>query len=508
MKKSKKRLAALALSAVAFASVFSMGACEQPTKEIINAYDIAVKNGFVGTEEEWLLSLHGSNGKDGESLNIYDLYEAAKNSEQGYSGDILQFIKDYLSGEVFVLPDNNATSLIAKNVASVVSVVCAFREPLNWYDSTRVPKVGAAAGSGVIIDYGFNKTGGCAYVVTNYHVVFDPDADTQNKISDCIYLYSYGDLVAFSSGDITGDGYLDDVNKDGVRDAKDQGDVNNGGYRATFVGGAMDYDIAILKIEGSERLKTSAVEPAKWGTPNDLTLGEKVFAVGNANGEGIAVTQGVVSVDSETITMSAFDDRDQNGDKIVDGVSFRVLRTSAEINHGNSGGGLFNARGELIGITNAKSTKEDTEGVFYALPIATVGYLVGNILNNVETGVGGFATRAMLGVRTGIRDSKMQIVDGRNVIKETIELLDFSGSTSTAAKGKLQVGDVFQKVTMKDPEDRTKTKAFIINRQFEINDLLLSVRKGDVVTFTILREDKEIDVEIPFDKDEYFIKYA
>ena len=96
---------------------------------------------------------------------------------------------------------------------------------------------------------------------------------------------------------------------------------------------------------------------------------------------------------------------------------------------------------------------------------------------------------------------------GKLKIKEEIALSSFSG-TSTAARDKRQIGDVFKAMTMKDPTDRTKTKTFAISRQFEVNDLLLSVRKGDKVVFTVLREGKEENVEITFDKDGYFVKYA
>ncbi len=506
MKTMKKILSTCLGGALLLGSAFSFTACAQE-KEIINAYDIAVKNGFVGTEAEWLLSLHGKNGTDGESMNIYDLYEAAKNSENGYEGDILQFIQDYLNGEVYFLPDNNDTVSIAQNVSSAVSVYCAFRQKSNWYEQNRTPKVGGAAGSGLIIDYGFNKDAGTAYILTNYHVVYDSASATENGISDCIYLYPYGARNYFTDGDVTGDDILDDVNGDRKYDVNDQGDQNGDGIRATYVGGAMDYDIAILKIEGSEYLKNSACQPAVWGDSNELKVGEKVYAVGNSNGQGISVTQGLVSVESENIEMAALDGRDTDGNQKVDPVSFRVLRTDAAINHGNSGGGLYNAQGKLIGITNAKSVEDETDNMGYALPITQVRYLVYNILDNVALGVGKFATRPMLGVMTSIEKSISTMEDGAIKIKETITLVDYGG-TSTAAKDKLLIGDIFKSVTLKDPLDRTKTKTVEINRQFEINDLLWTVRKGDTVTFTVLRDGVEKSVDITFNKDAYFVKYA
>ena len=62
-----------------------------------SAYDIAVKNGFKGTEAEWLASLNGANGKDGKDsdITIETLYAAAKSD--GYTGTLSEFIKEYLS---------------------------------------------------------------------------------------------------------------------------------------------------------------------------------------------------------------------------------------------------------------------------------------------------------------------------------------------------------------------------------------------------------------------------
>ncbi len=510
MKNWKKKIISLTCAVLAGATLLGAVGCT-PEKEIINAYDIAVKNGFVGTEAEWLASLHGANGTDGEDLNIYDLYEAAKNSETGYEGDLLQFIRDYFGDVSFDLHENNDTETIAKNVSSVVSVYCAFRS-----QGIYTTEVSGAAGSGVVIDYGFNKQAGTAYIITNYHVIYDGDSDAKDGISDCIYVYPYGALNYFTDGDKNGDGKLDDINGDRIRDENDQGDINinspqksGQGMRATFVGGAMDYDIAILKVEGGEYLRKNDVTPATFGNSNQVVVGEKSYAIGNANGQGISVTTGLVSVDSEYIAMSALDGRDSDRDGETDAVSYRVMRTDAAINHGNSGGALFNAKGELIGITNAKNVENETDNMGYALPITQVRYLIGNILSNVENGVGQYATRAMLGVQTSIEGRQMTRDEhtGLLVITEEIALSSFAG-TSTAAKNKLQIGDVFKAMTLKDPDDRTKTKTFAIRRQFEVNDLLLTVRKGDKVVFTVLREGQERDVEITFDNDGYFVKYA
>ena len=478
-----KRLATLACAVVTLAS---FGACN---REIVNAYDIAVKNGFKGTEEQWLASLSGADGKDGSDLKIKDVYAAAK--EAGYQGTFLEFIKEYLEVDV---AENNDTETIAQNVSSVVSVCCAFtttttyRQQLMFggFTTKTVVKAAASGGSGVVID--LDKEKGNALIVTNYHVLYSLGADTENDISDCIYVYPYGARNYFSSG-ANESGELSDVNQDGTIDRNDQGDIDGDGIKATFVGGAMDYDIAILKVENSDYLKNSAGTEATIGNSEEVTVGEKVYAIGNANGQGLSATIGVVSVESETIGMSSLKNAAET-------VTYRVIRTDAAINHGNSGGALFNASGELIGITNAKNVEDETDNMGYALPITQVKYLVENLLDNQ-----GVVKRAMLGVTSAKTASNASLNDrGKLVITEEITVA--SVENGVAADGKLKVGDVFKSITING-----KTTA--ITRHFILNDLLLTVRKGDTITLKVFREltGEETDITITFDKDNYFVLY-
>ena len=101
-------------------------------------------------------------------------------------------------------------------------------------------------------------------------------------------------------------------------------------------------DLAVLRVS-DEALSGSDALAAEYA---DAVVGEQAYAIGNAEGDGISVTRGVVSVLSEQITISAADEWTQ--------ISFDALRTDAAINQGNSGGGLFNERGELLGIVTAR----------------------------------------------------------------------------------------------------------------------------------------------------------
>lgn len=482
MKKLCKRIITASLALTIVGSAVAFTACQD---ESISAYEIAVENGFVGDEQAWLDSLHGADGKDGADLDINDIYEAAK--QNGYEGSFIQFLQEYLQLDV---REDNDTQMIAQNVMSVVSVFCGFQKQTTYqnkyppFNENSATIVTASGGSGVVLE--LNKNAGNAYIVTNYHVLYQSSAytDSENGISQDIYLYPYGARVGFTTGDTNGDGYKD----------TEMGDTTGDGIRATFVGGAMDYDIAILKVEGSEYLRNSQVVEAEIGNSNSVQVGEKVYAIGNANGEGIAVTSGNVSVDSEYITMSALDGRDENRDGVVDGVSYRVLRTDAAINHGNSGGALFNAQGKLIGITNAKNVEDETDNMGYALPITQVSYLVENIMDN-----GGVLKRAMFGVMPKLNASSAVLENGTLKVVEEVVITDIS--KGAAADGKLKYGDIVKSLCINGGTE------YIITRSFQINDLLLTVRKGDTVSVKVVREGVEMQVEIVFNKDSYFVQY-
>ncbi|MBP3422649.1 MAG: trypsin-like peptidase domain-containing protein [Clostridia bacterium] len=460
----KKLLAFCCLGVLAVGSVGCM-------QEKLSAYDIAVKNGFQGTETEWLLSLRGADGEDGEDLDAEALYQAAV--KNGYTGSFL----DFCTEQNITIAPNNDTVTIAENVRSVVSIYCSYsvtKKGSGWLGSSTTTSYGSQAGSGVIVS--LNKEAGNALIITNYHVLYNAKSD-QAGILDDIWVYPYGTYNRFSA---------------------EKGDESGDGIKATYVGGAMDYDIAILSVEGSEYIKNSAVTEAKMGNSDTVQLGEKTFVIGNPAGAGIAVTNGIVSVDSEYISMSALDDRDLNGDGYVDGVSFRVMRTSAAINSGNSGGGMFNAKGELIGIVNAKSGGSTTDNMGYALPITQVKAVYENVLAN-----GNRVLRAMLGITITPTASKAVVEkDGNLSIIEEFSVVTPAEKGSAAYK-KMNAGDVFISAKINNGE------VMVFTREYQLAHLLLSVRKGDVVTF-VMRNSNGVEetVSIPFDKNEYFVEFA
>ncbi|MBE6615474.1 MAG: trypsin-like serine protease [Ruminococcaceae bacterium] len=166
--------------------------------------------------------------------------------------------------------------------------------------------VSTGAGSGVIL-----STDG--YVITNNHVICGDDGVTP---ADTI-------TVRLTNGEE---------------------------YKAELIGTDADSDIAILKIEAEN------LSPAVCGNSDKLVVGEAVLAVGNPLGElGGTQTEGIISALDREID--------------VNGTTMTLLQTSAAVNPGNSGGALFNMRGELIGVVNAKSSGTGIEGLGFAIPI-------------------------------------------------------------------------------------------------------------------------------------------
>ncbi len=127
---------------------------------------------------------------------------------------------------------------------------------------------------------------------------------------------------------------------------------NGNAYDAVLVGSDEASDLAVLKISADELLTY-----VEQGHSADLVAGEQVVAIGNPLGTlGGTVTVGYISATERNILTS-------------DGTEMTLIQTDAAINSGNSGGGLFNLAGELIGIVNAKYSASGVEGLAFAIPI-------------------------------------------------------------------------------------------------------------------------------------------
>lgn len=145
-------------------------------------------------------------------------------------------------------------------------------------------------------------------------------------------------------------------------------------YNASLVGFDEQSDLAVLKIDAT------GLTPAVLGDSTTLEVGDLAIAIGNPLGElGGSVTSGIISALDREMT--------------IDGQTMTLLQTDAAVNPGNSGGGLFNANGDLIGIVNAKSSGENVEGIGFAIPISTATDIIDELIANGEV-----TSRPTLGV--------------------------------------------------------------------------------------------------------------
>ena len=410
----------------------------------LSAYEIAVQNGYKGDESSWLASLQG------DDLTLSEVYAAAK--AEGYEGDLLSFLKEYLSyddGDLVQAGVAPASAGINRSLLASVSVTCSFEYQVTNYGGWPFgmggggtsTKTATQSGSGVI--YRLDKETGDAYIITNYHVVYYYASLTENKISNQIKVYLYG--------------------SESERYAID----------AAYVGGSMNYDVAVLKITGSDFVKNSAALPVAVADSNLLTVGDTAIAIGNAEGEGISVTRGIVSVDSEYIQMTACDN--------VSSVSYRLLRVDTAINSGNSGGGLFDADGRLIGIVNAKISSTSVENIGYAIPSNIATYVADNIIETCNGTTVTSPKKCMLGITLGVSGSQAYFDPDTQTarIRETVCLTGIQ--SGRPADGVLRTGDVITSIKIGDV-------TYQIDRSYIAVDIMLTCRVGDTVTVSYTRD--------------------
>ena len=136
-------------------------------------------------------------------------------------------------------------------------------------------------------------------------------------------------------------------------------------HTATLVGSDSEHDLAIIRFTPDEG---ETLTVATFGESSKLKVGQPVVVIGNPLGTlGGTVTDGIISALDRDIT--------------VEGTKMRLLQTNASINSGNSGGGMFDLDGRLVGIVNAKSSGMGIEGLGFAIPADTAVAVAEQILN-------------------------------------------------------------------------------------------------------------------------------
>lgn len=406
----------------------------QSTFEVTNGQD--GKDGENGQDgNDGADGQDGRDGQDGENapITVEDLY----NEYVEQYGDITyaEFLDIYLA-----IGESEYTA-VHETLLSTAKVYTQFTETQDGEQKTAV-----YTGAAVVYKMDSEYT----YFLTNYHVVHDTKA-VDEKICETPYCYLYGS---------------EDRPSKQSDDTVDYGDC---AIETTYVGGSASYDLALLRAS-TARVKEINENVSAVKLASDYKVGETAIAIGNPAGYGISVTKGIVSVDSENISLS------------IDGTerTYRSMRMDTSIYGGNSGGGLFNAQGELIGLVNAKSTTNDN--MCYAIPLSRVKAAADNLYRNISK-KGVYALT--FGITTAAQNSKYTYDPQTGYGRITEETLIVEVEENSVAKSiGLQAGDILKKLTVNEQE-------YTLTRYFELSEYRLYIQAGNEVTLTYERNGEE-----------------
>ena len=229
-------------------------------------------------------------------------------------------------------------------------------------------------------------------------------------------------------------------------------------YEGLFICGDESMDVSVIKINKSD------CTFAKIADSSELRLGEDVIAIGNPLGYGITVSEGIISALSRKIT--------------VENTTMTLMQTTAAINSGNSGGGLFNMKGELIGITNAKVGGTSVEAMGYAIPSERVVHCINDFSKY------GYVTGM---ARLGITANANGIVyGGYSYIGYGIQVIEVRDG-GTAAFAGIRADDIIHSI------DGTVCSSFSV-----LTELLTRYKVGDTITVDIRRPTMEKSTRVSF----------
>lgn len=237
--------------------------------------------------------------------------------------------------------------------------------------------------------------------------------------------------------------------------------TDNVQHEAVLVGGDATNDIAVLKIEAEGLL------PVTVGSSDALIVGDQVAAIGNPLGELTStLTVGYVSAKGRYVT--------------TESTTINMIQTDCAINSGNSGGPLFNMKGEVVGITTAKysgtsSSGATIEGIGFAIPIDDVIALVEDIIEF------GYVNSAYLGIMVNNQNELTAgLPDGAYVQEVT------PGYCAEAAG--IQAGDYIVELA-----------GYEITSMNDLTRILRRLDPGMTTTITVLRDGREITLTITLD---------
>ena len=410
------------------------------------------------------------NGKDGADLNIEDVYQSY--CERYGEIEFSDFLEKYLDVNA---GDN--TGVIQKSLQSAVTVYAEFcvTQSSGWPFGSMLKGLSQSIGSGVIYEIDDSSV----YFVTNYHVVYNSSANADNgsDIGRRLVVYLYGSEDKDKPAQINGE--TDELGYPVL----DYGDY---AIECEFVGGSYSNDLAVLRADKADVFAVND-SVAAASVADGYAVGQTAIAIGNTEAEGISVTEGIVSVEREEVLFTG-------------GRTQEVLRIDTAIYSGNSGGGLFDLKGRLIGITNGGN--EEDQNINYAIPLQVVRGTVENILFHATDGddnTNGLLTPTLgIGLESQNARYVYDAAEGYGKIYEDVAVATVSSRSIAAGIG-IEEGDLVCAFLING-------KAYEIARSYDIADLRLTLRPGDTISFTVERDGAQVSTaSYTLDSDDFSV---
>ena len=233
-------------------------------------------------------------------------------------------------------------------------------------------------------------------------------------------------------------------------------------YSARIVGFEATNDVAVLKIEAT------GLTPVTLGSSDNVRVGETIYAVGNPNQLDYTITDGIVSALDREVQVD------------TSGISINMFQISAAVNSGNSGGPVYNERGEVIGIVSAKYMSSGTEGLGFAIPIDDAMDIASDLIT-----VGYVTGKAQLGV---------------TVQTMTAENADYYGTVPGAFVFTVIPRSCADVAGIRPGDIITKLNDTKITSLEELKSALEDYKAGDAVTIEIYRDSEFIKLPLTFDE--------
>jgi S1-C subfamily serine protease len=255
---------------------------------------------------------------------------------------------------------------------------------------------------------------------------------------------------------------------------------NRDTLKARIVGADPSTDVAVLRVDAHSR----ALTPLAIGNSDDVRVGDSVVAIGNPFGLDRSVTAGIVSALQREIQSP--------NDFAID----HVIQTDAAINHGNSGGPLLNAQGQVIGVNSQIQTgstaTQGNVGIGFAIPINTVKEVVAQLIKNGKVehaflGIGGHplndnvASIFHLPVKSGVLVERVQ--PGSGAAKAGLH----GGTTSVVVAGESWRlgGDII-----------VSADGVRIGSLDRLRDVVATKKPGQTMKLEVYRGDKKLEVDV------------